>query len=41
MEEKLNAEWQRQIERFRRNEPIDWEKLKEIEEELKKSKNNS
>ena len=37
MDEKLNAEWKRQIERFKRNEPIDWEKLKKLEKESRKS----
>ena len=38
MTDELNAEWERQIERFKRNAPIDWDKLKQIEERLKKEK---
>ena len=36
MNEKLNAEWIKQIELFKKGEPIDWEKLKRLEEESKK-----
>ena len=36
MTDELNAEWERQIERFKKNEPIDWEKLRQIEERSKK-----
>ena len=31
MDDKLNIEWQKQMERFKKNEPIEWEKLKKIE----------
>ena len=32
MLEKLNAEWEKQLENFKRNESIDWGKLKRLEE---------
>jgi len=36
MHEKLNDEWLRQIERFKKGKPIDRVKLKKMEEESKK-----